>query len=122
MKCILCAKEISKENATWINENNALCPECAELASKQEETTCEFDYSADEKNKTGSTIQVVAMIVWILGGLSVIAFSFLSGKFSLTTMILGLFSTFTSGLMIYGMGEIIILLGEINDKLSKRKK
>lgn len=121
MKCLLCAREIFNEDeAKWINEDNAICPQCALLAEKNKPE--EIDYSETEKNKTGSAIQVVAIVLWILGGISVIAFNFMVNDFSLATMIIGLFAAFTSGLMVYGLGEIIILLGQIKDKIPTKRK
>jgi len=122
MRCMLCAKEISEENAQWINDENAICPECAYIASKRESEKAIEDYSEDNKNKTGTTIQIVAIVLWILGGISVVAFNFMTNDFSLATMIIGLFAAFTSGLMVYGLGEIIILLDQIKHKIPTKMK
>lgn len=120
MKCLLCAREIFNENeAVWINDDNAVCPQCALLAEKNK--TEEIDYSETEKNKTGSVIQIVAFILWILGVISVVSFCILIKNFSFSAMMIGLFAAFTSGLLVYGLGEIIILLGQINDKLKNKK-
>ena len=122
MKCLLCAREIFNENeAVWINEDNAVCPQCALLAAKKELEDPVDTYSETKKNSTGSIIQIVAFILWILGGISVVSFCILIKNFSFSAMMIGLFAAFTSGLMVYGLGEIIILLGQINDKLKNKK-
>ncbi|SHM10944.1 hypothetical protein [Ruminococcus flavefaciens] len=122
MKCLLCAKEISEENAKWINEEDAICPECAFLTAKLELKTPADDYSEDKKNSTGNALQVVGIILWVLGFLSVVAFNAMKKDFSLATMIIGIFTAFTSGLVVYGMGEIIILLDQIKHKIPTKRK
>lgn len=119
MKCILCAKEFSKENATWISENHAICPDCAANTSKQEEADYEY---VGENNKTGVMIQSVAKIIWILNVIAALIAFLFSGVSSISLIIAYLFAVFVTGLMIYGLGEIIILLGQINSKIPKRKK
>jgi DNA-directed RNA polymerase subunit RPC12/RpoP len=121
MKCLLCGREIfNEEDAKWINEDDVVCPQCSLIVEKV--VPEENDYSETVNNKTGSTIQIVAMFLWILGGISVVAFCILINDFSFSAMMLGLFAVFTSGLMVYGLGEIIILLGQINSKMPKKRK
>ena len=122
MKCILCAKEIREENAKWINSSSALCPECAALASKAEEqSNYENENFQNEKNKTGAMIQSVAIIIWAFGAIiSFIVFA-VSGVASIIVLVSYLFAVFVSGLLMYGLGEIIILLGQIKDKISTKR-
>ncbi|WP_303805541.1 hypothetical protein [Ruminococcus flavefaciens] len=121
MKCILCAKEIHGEKVKWLNESSPLCEKCAVITSEQTETNYEPAYSDSEKNKTGAMIQTVAFIIWIFGAIAAII-AFAAAGASLISLISYLFAVFVSGLLMYGLGEIIILLGQINSKIPKRKK
>lgn len=126
MKCILCAKEIHGEKVKWLNESSPLCEKCAALTEKQEETVHEYAHTESEKNKTGVIIQTVAKVIWILGAIAaiiaaIIAF-YVSGVISIASLISYLFVVFVSGFIVYGLGEIIILLGQINDKIPNKRK
>ena len=120
MKCILCTKEIHGEKVKWLNESSPLCEKCAALTEKQEETSYEIAHTESEKNKTGAMIQTVAFIIWIFGAIATII-AFAAGS-SLISLIFYLFAFFVSGLLVYGMGEIIILLGQINNKIPNKRK
>ncbi|WP_019679779.1 hypothetical protein [Ruminococcus flavefaciens] len=121
MKCILCAKEIHGENVKWINENSPLCEKCAALTEKKEETSFEYNHTESEKNETGAMIQTVAKIIWILGAITAIILFVVSGVASIIVLVSYLFAVFVSGLLMYGLGEIIILLGQIKDKISTKR-
>ena len=120
MKCILCAKEIHGEKVKWLNESSPLCEECAALTEKQEETSYEYTHTESEKNKTGAMIQTVAFIIWVFGAIAAII-AFAAGA-SVISLIGYLFAVFVSGLLVYGIGEILILLGQINGKLSNKRR
>lgn len=122
MKCILCAKEIHDENVKWLNESSPLCEKCAALAENQEKPAHEYDNTKIEKNKTGVMIQTVAIIIWILGAIAAVLVFIVSESASFASLIGYLFAVFVSGLLIYGLGEIIILLGQINDKIPNKRK
>lgn len=121
MKCILCAKEI-EGTPKWLSETSALCPECAEITSKYKQPDHDVVNDEIHKNKTGQIIQIVAIVVWVLG--VILAFIMLKsdGMTSLPLILGYLFAVFVSGLIIYGLGEIIILLGQINNKMPKKIK
>ena len=121
MKCVLCAEEI-RENPTWLNETSAICPKCAAVTSKYKQPDTVIINSENENNKTGSTIQTVAKAIWILGVISAVLIFAVVGIESLFSLISYLFTVFVSGLLVYGLGEIIILLGQINDKLPNKKE
>lgn len=125
MKCILCAKEI-EGTPKWLSETSALCPECAEITSKYKQPDHDVVNDEIHKNKTGQIIQIVAKVIWILGAISAFIMLIIMLKIGdLTSLpsILGyLFAVFVSGLIIYGLGEIIILLGQINNKMPKKIK
>lgn len=122
MKCILCAKEIHGEKVKWLNESSPLCEKCAALTEKQEETVHEYAHTESEKNKTGVIIQTVAKVIWILGAIAAIIAFYVSGVISIASLISYLFVVFVSGLIVYGLGEIIIILGQINDKIPNKRK
>jgi len=119
MKCILCAKEFT-EPPTWLNETSALCPKCAQITANYKQPDTVTVHSENEKNQTGTTIQTVAKVIWILGALSAIIAA--AATASVISLILYLFVAFVSGLMVYGLGEIIILLSQINGKLSNKRR
>ena len=122
MKCILCAKEIHGEKVKWLNESSPLCEKCAALTEKQEETVHEYAHTESEKNKTGVMIQTVAMIIWIMGAIAAFLIFAVAKSTSFASLISYLFAVFVSGLLIYGLGEIIILLGQINDKMPNKRR
>lgn len=122
MKCILCAKEIHGEKVKWLNESSPLCEECAALTEKQEETSYEYTHTESEKNKTGAMIQTVAFIIWVFGAILAVILFAVSGAASVVSLIGYLLAAFVSGLLMYGLGEIIILLGQINGKLSNKRR
>lgn len=121
MKCILCAKEI-EGTPKWLNETSALCPKCADITSNYKQPEHDVVYDEIHKNKTGEMIQNVAKVIWILGVISAFIILILNGLLSIPSILVYLFAVFVSGLMIYGMGEIIILLGQINSKMPKNSK
>ena len=128
MKCILCAKEI-EGTPKWLSETSALCPECAEITSKYKQPDHDVVNDEIHKNKTGQIIQIVAIVVWVLGVISAFITLIMlirGGMTSLHSILPSilefLFKVFVSGLIIYGLGEIIILLGQINNKMPKKIK
>lgn len=122
MKCILCAREIHDEKVKWLNETSPLCEKCAALAENQEETAYKYDNTKIEKNETGVMIQTVAKIIWILGAIAALLVFAVAESVPFASFIGYLFAVFVSGLLIYGLGEIIILLGQINDKIPNKRR
>ena len=120
MKCILCAKEI-EGTPKWLNETSALCPKCADITSNYKQPEHDVVYDEIHKNKTGEMIQNVAKVIWILGVISAFIILIFNGLLSIPSILGYLFAVFVSGLIIYGLGEIIILLGQINDKLPNKR-
>ena len=94
----------------------------AEITSKYKQPDHDVVNDEIHKNKTGQIIQIVAIVVWVLG--VILAFIMLKsdGMTSLPLILGYLFAVFVSGLIIYGLGEIIILLGQINNKMPKKIK
>lgn len=124
MKCILCAKEIHGEKVKWVTPNSALCPDCAALNSKKSQPDDDYeydDYPDDTKNTTGTLIQLVAFLIWLFGGIAAFI-AYAAAGVPLITLIIYVFSVFVSGLLIYGLGEIILLLGQINAKLTNKRR
>ena len=121
MKCILCAKEI-EGTPKWLNETSALCPKCADITSNYKQPEHDIVYDEIHKNKTGKMIQDVAKVIWILGVISAFIILIINGLTSLLSILGYLFAVFVSGLIIYGLGEIIILLGQINNKMPGKIK
>ena len=120
MKCILCAKEFT-EPPKWLNETSALCPKCAQITANYKQPDNTAVNLENEKNQTGTTIQTVAKVIWILGAIAAVLIFVVVGIESFFSLISYLFTVFISGLMVYGLGEIIILLGQINDKLPNKR-
>lgn len=116
MTCPCCGCSFFESEAKKTEKGTILCPNCSSELNPDGSQKDLIKYNRKASiNWVADAIKYIAYITWAVGVLAVLVVYFYNKNVSILYAVIALYSVFVSGIIVYGMGEIIQLLTEIRN-------